>query len=383
MKNTGAGRNKKKKTIKERMLYYFDIWLSKGTLPTIILLFVITGLLVFVIALLAVMFGGKDSLASSLWDTMNHAFDPGVLSGDTGGKIFLFLMLLATLMAFGKLSSSSEIVAMKSGGVSYYRIVAPVLVVGFVVSMFSVIWAEKVVPPCNAEQRRILTQEIRGNTKPRTQEHVVIKMLKGSTQRITYARSFDEKTGILDKVTIEEFQNNRLVRVQTADKATWEGDKWVMDKGTVYSLDDKEGITSKASFTQQVIPLNAKPREVSLEQKDADEMTLGELKGYIAVLERQHQPTSYYWTEIYMRFAIPLASFVFALLGAPLGTQRQRSGSSIGLGMSVIVIFVYYGIMAFTTGLGKGGVIPAPLAAMSSNLICLVAGIFLLKRTNY
>lgn len=296
---------------------------------------------------------------------------------------FPMSMLLATLMAFGKLSSSSEIVAMKSGGVSYYRIVAPVLVVGFVVSMFSVIWAEKIVPPCNAEQRRILTQEIRGNTKPRTQEHVVIKMLKGSTQRITYARSFDEKTGILDKVTIEEFQNNRLVRVQTADKATWEGDKWVMDKGTVYSLDDKEGITSKASFTQQVIPLNAKPREVSLEQKDADEMTLGELKGYIAVLERQHQPTSYYWTEIYMRFAIPLASFVFALLGAPLGTQRQRSGSSIGLGMSVIVIFVYYGIMAFTTGLGKGGVIPAPLAAMSSNLICLVAGIFLLKRTNY
>lgn len=98
MENIGKGHNKKKKTVKERILYYIDIWLSKGTLPTIILLFAITGLLVFVIALLAVMFGGKDSLASSLWDTMNHAFDPGVLSGDTGGKIFLFLMLLATLI---------------------------------------------------------------------------------------------------------------------------------------------------------------------------------------------------------------------------------------------------------------------------------------------
>ena len=98
MKNTGTRHNKKKKTFKERILYYIDIWLSKGTLPTIILLFAITGLLVFVIALLAVMFGGKDSLASSLWDTMNHAFDPGVLSGDTGGRIFLFLMLLATLI---------------------------------------------------------------------------------------------------------------------------------------------------------------------------------------------------------------------------------------------------------------------------------------------
>ena len=98
MKNAGTGRNKKKKTIKARILYYIDIWLSKGTLPTIILLFAITGLLVFIIAMLAVLFGGQDSLASSLWDTMNHAFDPGVLSGDTGGKIFLFLMLLATLI---------------------------------------------------------------------------------------------------------------------------------------------------------------------------------------------------------------------------------------------------------------------------------------------
>ena len=112
-------------------------------------------------------------------------------------------------------------------------------------------------------------------------------------------------------------------------------------------------------------------------------MTLGELRGYIQVLERQKLPTSYYWTEIFMRFAIPLASFVFALLGAPLGTQRQRSGSSIGLGISVIVIFVYYGIMAFATGLGKGGVIPPFLAAMSSNIVCLIAGIILLKKADY
>ena len=52
---------------------------------------------------------------------------------------FPMSMLLAALMAFGKLSGSSEITAMKAGGVSYYRIVAPVLVVGFFVSMFSMV----------------------------------------------------------------------------------------------------------------------------------------------------------------------------------------------------------------------------------------------------
>ena len=52
---------------------------------------------------------------------------------------FPMSMLLAALMAFGKLSGSSEIVAMKASGISYHRIVAPVLVVGFLVSMFSAI----------------------------------------------------------------------------------------------------------------------------------------------------------------------------------------------------------------------------------------------------
>ena len=271
---------------------------------------------------------------------------------------FPMAVLLATLMAFGKLSGNSEIVAMKSGGVSYYRIVAPVIVVGFVVSIFSVIWAEKVVPPSKHIAKQILAVDIRGNVKPKTQDHVVVKTLSGDTQRITYARSFDESTGIMSKVTIEEFQKEKLIRVQTAKKATWKDDSWVLEDGNVFTVDEKEGVTSKAAFTKQVIPLNITPREINWEQKSINEMTLGELRAYVKVLERQKLPT-------------------------PLGTQRQRSGSSIGMGISVIVIFMYYGIMAFATGLGKGGVIPPLLAAMLPNIICFVAGIFMLKRADY
>ena len=98
MMNKGSGKNDKDKNIYRRVLYYFDIWLSKGTLPTIILLFAVTGAFVVIIATLAVMFGGQESMSQSLWNTMNHTFDPGVLSGDTGSRIFLFLMLLATLI---------------------------------------------------------------------------------------------------------------------------------------------------------------------------------------------------------------------------------------------------------------------------------------------
>ena len=64
MKKTDSGDKKRKKSIYRQVLYHFDNWLSKGTLSTIILLFAVTGVLVLIIALLAVIFGGQESLGN-------------------------------------------------------------------------------------------------------------------------------------------------------------------------------------------------------------------------------------------------------------------------------------------------------------------------------
>lgn len=52
------------------------------------------------------------------------------------------------------------------------------------------------------------------------------------------------------------------------------------------------------------------------------------------------------------------------------------------IGISIIVIFIYYAIMTLTTGLGKGGVMNPLLACIIPNLICLGAGVFLLQKKN-
>ena len=295
---------------------------------------------------------------------------------------FPMSMLLAALMAFGRMSGSSEIVAMKAGGISYYRIVAPVLVVGFIVSMFSVVWAEKVVPAAKVQYGYILNYEIKHKTKPTTQEHIVIKTFSGDTQRITYANKFDEKEGKMSGITIEEFQKGNIARIQTAKEGYWEQGTWRIVNGTVFSLNDEEGVQSSVHFDEQIIPLDVSPRQISWEQKDPEEMTIRELREYISILEKQQQPTAKQWCEIFMLISIPLASFFFAMIGAALGTQKQRTSSSIGLGISIIVIFIYYAVMTFTTGLGKGGVMPPLLACMLPNILCLIIGVYLMKKKN-
>lgn len=296
---------------------------------------------------------------------------------------FPMSMLLAALLAFGRLSGSSEITAMKSGGISFYRLTTPVLIVGFLVSIFSVIWAEKVVPASKVEYARILNYEIKHESKPRSQSHVVIKSVSGANlERLTYARSFDEKTGIMNDITIEEFENGQLTRIQKAKSADWKNGAWYMHDGTVFTVAGAEGVQQTMTFTEQVLPIAASPKEITLDQKAPDEMTIGELKQYIRILDSQYMPTGKYWMEIYMRFSIPMASFFFALIGVPLGMQPQRASSSVGLGISIIVIFVYYAIMTFTSGLGKGGAMPPLLAALIPNAICLAAGIWLMWKKN-
>ncbi|MBQ0066704.1 MAG: LptF/LptG family permease [Phascolarctobacterium sp.] len=295
---------------------------------------------------------------------------------------FPMSMLLAALMAFGKLSGSSEIVAMKASGISYYRIVAPILVVGFVISMFSVIWAEKVVPFAKTQCSYIIDYEIKHNTKPRGQNNVVIPALNGKTKRITYAKEFDEKQGKLYDVTISEYESGKIVRVQTSNEATYEEGVWHVGEGNIFSINDKDGVTSQVHFHEQVIPIDISPKQLSWERKDPEEMTIRELREYINILDSRDQGTYKQWCEIWMRINIPLASFFFAMIGAALGTQKQRTSSSIGLGISVIVIFIYYAIMTFTTGLAKGGVLNPFVACMLPNLLCLIVGIYLMKRKN-
>lgn len=296
---------------------------------------------------------------------------------------FPMSMLLASLLSFGRLSGSSEITAMRSGGQSFYRLALPVFIAAFVVSVFAVAFNELVVPRANNAYQDVVRNEIQRNMAPKNQEHIVIKDVKGGSDlRLTYARKFDEDTSTMQAVTVQEFENDRLVRVQNAEKALWQDEQWIMYSGIIYEMSPEGKLNRTMSFTQQVLPTSKPPGAISREQKKAEEMTISELKQHIQILKSEFVKASIYEVELHQRVAIPSASFVFALIGTPLGLQPHRASSSIGLGLSIIIIFIYYTIMTITTALGQGGAIPAFLASWIPNIIGIVAGCYLVRRAS-
>lgn len=297
---------------------------------------------------------------------------------------FPMSMLLATLLSFGRLSGGSEITAMRSCGQSFKRLAMPVFIVAFIVSVLTVIFNELVVPRANNAYQNVVRYEVEGNTTPRSQDHIIIKDVKeGNIQRLTYARSYDEKTGAMHAVTLQEFDDkNRLTRVEHADRATWAGNRWIMQSGMIYEIDPQGGLERTMKFSQQVLPISKSPETVMKEQKKPEEMNIGELRQHIRVLRGEYVKTDKFEVELHQRFTIPVACFVFALLGAPLGLQPHRSSSSIGFGISVVIIFVYYAIMTITTALGQGGAISPILAAWIPNIIGIAVGLWMVRRAS-
>ena len=303
---------------------------------------------------------------------------PGIIA-----LTFPMAVLLSSLMAFGRLSSSSEIVAMKCGGLSFYRLAAPVFLLAFGVSVFSMVFNEVMVPRANAAYSYIVHYEIMKNTRPKSQEHIVIKDIAGGKlQRLTYGRRFDEGLSLMQGITIQEYENDVLVRIENAEKAVWKDGGWTMLNGIIYDMTEDGRVERTMRFSEQVMPVEKAPAEISRDQKRPEEMTIRELKQHIAILRREQVRTSFFEVELQQRVAVPFACFVFSMIGVPLGIQRQRSSSSIGLGISVIVIFVYYSVMSMAMALGQGGTLPAFIAVWIPNFLGVLTGMFFIHRAS-
>ena len=284
-------------------------------------------------------------------------------------------------MAFGRLSSSSEMIVMRAGGQNFIRLAMPIFVAAFFISIGATAFNEYVVPKANNAYNTIINEEIKHNVAPTTQDHIIIKNTKGSDiSSLMYARQYDANTKQLKDITVQEFENDTLMRVEQADRADWNGQKWIMHEGMIYDVSANEQTTRSLKFQNQALPITQKPNKINASQKKPDELTIRELREQIKLLDQNSVNTNKMKVEMYNRFALPLASLVCAIVGAPLGMQKQRGSSSIGFGISVVVIFIYYSIMTLGNALGNGGKIPAYLAAFLPDIICGVAGVILVYK---
>ncbi len=285
-------------------------------------------------------------------------------------------LLLGTLLAFGRLSDHNEVVAMRTGGIGLGRVAVPLLLVAVLVAIAGILLGEWTVPL--AEDR--FTEELRRlGTRPATPtSYVLFREREQTLTSVYYARGRDESGQCLLGVVVNQFEGDRLVRVVRARQACHREGVWMFEEGTIYQFTPQG--TVEGQFTRMKAGIQQAPQQILAQRKDPAQMTVRELRDYMDVLRRAGESLVEYAVWFHARLAIPSSTIAFVLLGIPLGLRPHRSGSSIGLGMAILILAVYYLITNTTLALGQNSRLNPFLAAWTPNLVIGALGGYLLWR---
>jgi lipopolysaccharide export system permease protein len=296
---------------------------------------------------------------------------------------FPMAILLATLVAFGRLSSDSEITAMKAGGYSFGRICAPAIAAGLFVTGLTFLFNERVVPVANDKFTRLFRREV--TLKRPLPQIAANRFFEAGPGRKFYVQSYDPRTKDMFGVVMYEGQPTNFPRVIEAKKARLEEGRCLFWKGRISDFRSTGSDYHHTYFDELEYPIDThyvNPDDVP-ESKNARQMNIVELYAHIKDLAQKgltEKAQTQNWIEFWTKTTIPFASLIFVMLGAPLGSQTSRSGTSIGIGLSVVIIFVYYVLFAAGKAFAKGGYLTPFVGVWLPNLLIGAIGLWLIFR---
>jgi len=291
--------------------------------------------------------------------------------------------LLAALLGFNKLSTNSELVALKSSGISFTRIIKPVIIMAFFVSMGAFFINETLVPISERAAANVMAYEVFKQSPPVFRDKVFLKEESGGElKRVIYVNRIDVKDGKMSDVVVQEFEKGLLSRLVSAKKGEWIDGSWWLEEGKVFEITKDSDVSLLFTFDKQALQLDLNPEEAVRTARTPDEMTLNELFREIKMMKQKGMDVSKILMILNLRFSVPWACLVLAIVGAAVGSRPQRSSSGMGLGLSVIIVFVYYVILSFTQSLGDAGYLHPVFAAWIANIVFLIIGGGLTLRAN-
>ena len=293
--------------------------------------------------------------------------------------------LLATLLAYGRLSGDSEVTALRSCGVSTYRLVLPAVILSSLITAGTFVFNEVVVPQSNFRAEQLLQEAIesRENIGTRNEDilyqefgDVTVERPNGTTYtdsvllRLFYARRFDGET--MFGITVLDFSEADFNQIILAQEGVWQGDEnaWLFSDGTTYVVDPDGAYRNILQFETQQVFLPRTPIDLGF-SRGPEQMNIRELREYIKLQERSGGSASTIRSlrvNLQLKYALPFICLTFALVGSPLGMRSQRTSSALGLGLSILIIFGFYIFMFVCQALGQTGAITPIVAAWLPNV---------------
>jgi lipopolysaccharide export system permease protein len=323
---------------------------------------------------------------------IEHAAPPLIMLKIVGYLSVTFLpivlplaFLLAVLVAFGRLSSDSELVAMKANGVSIVRLSAPIFGLSLLVAGASLALNMDWAPRAKIGWRSTVIRLT--NTTP-------IAAIRESTFTtgffglLIYAEKVDNRTNRLANIFIYDERDPKAPRSVIAPEGQIIPIKTNSDLGASVTLklfDGEIHYNDTATVTYQKTKF--REYQVNLSVFAGANNAVGNFLNYTyselmhvdrpKLSPRMHRELL---TEIFSRWFTALTPIFFALIGMGLGTVRARGTSTSAALVSILVIIPTYLLQMIGQNLGFSGALPPLVAMLIPDLFLLIFGVWAYRR---
>jgi len=286
--------------------------------------------------------------------------------------------VLAVAMAMNRLARDFETVAMRSGQISFSRVCLPLVLGGVILAMGDFLLNDFVVPAANTKASRVFREMVIHAPVMRSRSNVQFVAPDG---RVFSVRHMAADTNTLEGVYIFDRRPDGGVTITTAERAQFDGQNWTLLRGTVYRYSpEQELLGEPIQFERAPVQLYAALQKYWTDQRQYFEMSTHELQEKVDVLSQAGQDTHELQVELQMKYAIPFACIVFALIAAPLSHHWAGSGSFAGVLIAILIVFLYNGVMSWDRAFGDAGILPPVLAAWLQNILFGGVGVWLMWR---
>ena len=286
--------------------------------------------------------------------------------------------LFATVFTVGPLARNSELTAAKAGGVSFHRLIRPLLIASTLAAVLCFMvgeWATE------ATTRQLELQKERQARNVTTRVNFVYRAASGWVYTVRQLNTADNQ---MQQVVLEHAVRDPSVPTLsiTADSARWDPKvhTWRFLHGASHLI-RRNGDALTLSFAELRLPaFTQAPRDLLIEPKNPEEMTYNELGRYIGALNSSGNDTKKLQVQRAVKLALPAACLIIALFGAPLAVSSPRAGAAMGIAISLGTTIVYLLMINLSQAVGSSGIMNPTAAAWVPNAIFLVLGGWLLVK---
>ena len=293
--------------------------------------------------------------------------------------LFVFI---AVIFFTSKLADNSEIIAMKSTGMSFRRLLRPYMVSAAIIALSSFLLGAYVIPQTSVERVNFYNRYIKKRSDITSIDNVQMQVDTGVVAYITY---FDNVTKRGYGFSLDKFVDKKLVSHLTAQTITYDTlserrCSWTLQQYHIRTLHGKREKLESGAKLDTIIMME--PKDFFFVRNQQETMTLPQLNEFIDRQKlRGAAGISTFEVEYHKRFAAPFAAFILTLIGVTLSCEKRKGGmgASIGAGIALSFAYILFQTISATFAINAGW--PPMLSVWIPNILfAIIAGV-LYRRT--